>query len=119
MEFKKLQEFNLAMLSKQVWKLVSQLESMVAKMMKAKYYSTCSFLQAKLGNNPSYILRGIMEAHPIVENGVRLQVGNGTSISIWKDPWVTTNDRGVLTSPMVEGFSNASVSALICEQSGH
>ena len=57
--FKRLHEFNMAMLSKKGWKLVIDPSSLVAQIFKAKYYPHFSFLHASLGSNPRYIWQNI------------------------------------------------------------
>ena len=52
--FRNLQTFNLAMLAKQGWRLVMNLDSLVAQIYKAKYYQHGDVFKAKLGSNPSY-----------------------------------------------------------------
>lgn len=52
--FKKLREFNLAIVGKQAWRLLSNPDSVVAKLLKAKYFPV-SFLDSKMDNNPSFI----------------------------------------------------------------
>ena len=69
MRFKKLKEFNLALLAKQGWRLQQGHDSLVYKVLKAKYFSTCDFSQAVLGNNSSFTWRSIMFAQSLVKNG--------------------------------------------------
>ena len=54
MGFRNLQAFNLAMLAKQGWRLLTNPSSLVARIYKAKYYPTSDVLGAKMGCNPSY-----------------------------------------------------------------
>ena len=51
---KKLKEFNLALLAKQGWRLQQAHDSLVYKVLKAKYFPTTEFSQVVLGNNPSF-----------------------------------------------------------------
>ena len=53
--FHRLHEFNLAMLGKLGWKLLQEPHSLVAKVFKARYYPSSSFLKEKLGTNPNYV----------------------------------------------------------------
>ena len=52
--FRDLHLFNLALLAKQGWRLIQNPHSLVARVLKAKYYPSTSFLNAKLGHNPSF-----------------------------------------------------------------
>lgn len=53
--FRSLRDFNLAMLSKQSWRLINNPNSLAARILKARYYPGSSFLEANLGTNPSFI----------------------------------------------------------------
>lgn len=46
MGFRQLHGFNLAMLGKQAWKLLTMPESLMTRLLKAKYFPSCSFLHA-------------------------------------------------------------------------
>ena len=59
MGFQRLHEFNLALLCKQGWKLMLEPISFLTQMLKARYFHHSTFLQALLGNNPSYTWHGI------------------------------------------------------------
>ena len=84
MGFKDLKVFNLALLAKQGWRLQQNPNSLAHRIMKAKYFSSTSFLEAHLGKKPSYIWRSIMAARNIINEGAWWVVGNGKSIETWK-----------------------------------
>lgn len=88
MGFRKLQDFNVALLGKQGWRLTTQQDSLVSKIYKAPYYPSGTFLTAKVGNNPSYIWRSIMEAQVLLKQGVVRRVGSGINVDILLDPWL-------------------------------
>jgi hypothetical protein len=44
-------------------------ESLVAKIIKAKYYHRHSFLEAKLGTRPSYAWQSILEGQELFKEG--------------------------------------------------
>lgn len=83
--------------------------------LKAKYYPKSSSLEAEVGNNPSYVWRGIMAAMDIVKAGTRRKIGNGESTKVWDDSWLPDKENGFLTTPMpeqlqgitVDGFMNS------------
>jgi hypothetical protein len=62
MGFKDLLAFNLAMLGKQAWKFLSEPQSLVSRIFKARYFPTRSFLNANIGHNPSYVWRSILRS---------------------------------------------------------
>lgn len=95
--FRKLQDFNKALLGKQGWRLIVNMDSLASKVYKARYYPNGSFLQATVGNNPSYIWRSIMESQVLLKKGAVRRVGKGTTIDILNDPWLPGHDTYVQT----------------------
>ncbi|XP_074342120.1 putative mitochondrial protein AtMg00310 [Apium graveolens] len=57
MGFKRIQEFNVAMLGKQAWRILTQPHSFISRLLKSRYFPKCRFEEAILGNNPSYVWR--------------------------------------------------------------
>ncbi|XP_019199918.1 PREDICTED: uncharacterized protein LOC109193531 [Ipomoea nil] len=66
MGFKDLKNFNLAMLGKQAWRLLTSPDTLVAKVYKARYYPNTTFIDVKIGGYPSHSWRSIMAAHDMV-----------------------------------------------------
>lgn len=84
---RKLRDFNLSMLAKQGCRLLKKSSSLASAVMKAKYYPNSSFLDAKVGSNPSYAWRSILAAIDVVKAGARKRIGNGRDTAIWDVPW--------------------------------
>ncbi|KAM6544531.1 hypothetical protein CsatB_025267 [Cannabis sativa] len=57
-----------------------------------------SYLDASLGNNPSYVWRSVWEAQQLVRKGLRWCVGNGTRISILNEPWLPCLENPYVTT---------------------
>ena len=55
---------------------------------KARYFPTCSFLEANLGNNPSYIWRNLLEARDVILEGSVWKIGDGTTVEIENHCWL-------------------------------
>ena len=71
MGFHNLQAFNLAMLAKQGWRLLTNPSSLVARIYKAKYYPTSDVLGAKMGRNPSFAWQSIYNSLEVIRKGTR------------------------------------------------
>ena len=99
MGFKKIKQFNMALLAKQGWRLQTKPNSFVCHVLKAKYFPNSDFIHATLGNNPSYTWRSIMAAQSIVREGLRWRVGNDREIRIWEDKWLPTAPTHKVCSP--------------------
>lgn len=82
MDFRDLKAFNLALLAKQRWRIQQNPNSLVHRVLKAKYFADLTFKEAQLGHRPSYVWRSLMAAKDIVMNGARWVVGNGESVKI-------------------------------------
>lgn len=84
--FKKLREFNVAMLEKQAWRLVNNTNPLVTKLMQARYFPKIDLFNAKIGANPSYVWRSILEAQYVIKQGSRKRFGDGADTRVWEVP---------------------------------
>jgi hypothetical protein len=91
--------FNQALLAKQGWRLVQYLESLVARVLRDKYYPLGEFLQAHLGRRPSYAWQSIFQARGLLEEGLMWQAGNGEKIRIWGDKSLPPPNSTLLYNP--------------------
>ena len=110
--FRKLHEFNLAMLGKQGWKLLSHPDSLVARIFKARYYPNTSFLEAKAGANPSFVWKSILASQSLVKSGARRLIGDGSTVKVWEEPWLPDDSNPYIESPVCCGLENAYVNSL-------
>ena len=55
MGFRNIQAFNMAMLAKQACRLLHNTHSLLYRVYKSRYFLECSFMDADLGSNPSYV----------------------------------------------------------------
>jgi hypothetical protein len=113
MNFRHLYGFNLAMLGKQGWKLLTNQDTIVTKIFKAKYFPKSDFLGASLGHNPSFVWRSIYTSQVIVRGGLRWCIGDGRSIELWKEPWLRSNECSYITTPMLQGGEHMKVADIM------
>jgi len=59
LNFRGLEIFNLAMLGKQGWKLLTNSSSLLTRVLKARYFPRSGFLGANIGHSPSFTWRSI------------------------------------------------------------
>jgi hypothetical protein len=71
MGFKSLPVFNLAMLGKQGWRIMSNPELLTSKLYKARYFPHSDFFKAKAGHNPSFVWRSICNSKFILRASSR------------------------------------------------
>lgn len=60
----------------------------MGRIFKSRYFKNSSFLEAGLGDNPSFVWRSIWEARSVVMAGMRWKVGDGKSIQVLGCPWL-------------------------------
>ena len=109
MGFRHLHSFNLALLGKHGWNLLSQPYSLVARLLKAKYYPHDGFFEAKLGHNPSFIWGSVWVARRVITTSSRWRLGNGTDVNVWPDPWIKDIQNFKPTTPIIEGLEDLKV----------
>lgn len=77
MRFRNLKEFNIALLAKKCWRLIHDLNSMWAWVLKEQYVLHISFLEAKKGGRASWIWSNLLEERELLLKGAHWQVMSG------------------------------------------
>uniref|UniRef100_A0A803PSQ1 Reverse transcriptase domain-containing protein n=1 Tax=Cannabis sativa TaxID=3483 RepID=A0A803PSQ1_CANSA len=75
----------LAMLAKQAWRLLQSSHSLVATLLKSRYFPHCSFLNSGKGHRPSLVWTSITWGKELLKSGLRRSIGDDTTISIFND----------------------------------
>ncbi|KAF5468835.1 hypothetical protein F2P56_012951 [Juglans regia] len=70
LRFRDLRCFNFALLSKQGWRILQNPTSLVAQILKQKYFNKGDLLEAKLGIGPSFAWRGIHAGLTLLKKGL-------------------------------------------------
>ncbi|XP_004301203.1 PREDICTED: uncharacterized protein LOC101302660 [Fragaria vesca subsp. vesca] len=99
--FRNLQHFNMALLAKQVWKLVENPTSLWAEVLKSRYFPDCNFFSALKGYRASWSWSSLLEARDIILAGCCWQVVNGSSVRVWQDKWLPNPSPRLLPSSTV------------------
>lgn len=90
--FRDLYGFNLSLLGKQCWNLIERPDTIVSRVLKARYYPDCHLLQARGLWGSSYTWSGIWEAKEEFKKGLRWVLGDGETISIKTDRWLRSKE---------------------------
>lgn len=101
-------------MAKQCWRLIRFPNLLLAKVLKAKYFPSCSFWEACVGRPPSHSWRSLIWGRRVLESGGIWRVGDGESIRIYKDSWLPNTYSSRILSPRILG-EDATVSCLITD----
>ncbi|GAU51576.1 hypothetical protein TSUD_414250 [Trifolium subterraneum] len=111
--FRNFEAFNKAMVAKQFWNIVQNPNSLVAKLIKARYFPRSSLFEAPLGYNPSFAWRSMWQARQILSLGCRWRIGSGDNIRVMHDPWLRRSANRWVPSPQPAGVYQLSVRDLL------
>jgi hypothetical protein len=76
------------MLGKQGWRLMSNPDSLCARVLKGKYFPQGDFMSAGKKKNASHTWRAILAGRHVLEMGLIKRIGDGSSTNIWQDRWI-------------------------------
>lgn len=110
--FKVTYAFNKALLPKQWWHLLSRPHSLIATLLKAKYFPNCSIHERRITHNASFFWRSIYNARWIIDQGGIWKVDR-SHIKFWEHRWIPSNSDFLAQSPPPRDVSVILVSDLI------
>jgi hypothetical protein len=88
MGFRDLELFNLALLGKQGWCLMTDPNLLCARVLKGRYFPNNDFLQAIVPATSSATWRAIVAGREALQLGLIKRIDNGSSVSAWTDNWI-------------------------------
>jgi hypothetical protein len=97
--FRDFHSFNLAMLAKQVSRIIDDPDSLCAKVLRAKYFPDGDILRAGPKAGSSFTWQSIVAGIQTFKKGCIWRLGSGESIHIWRDPWIPTSPNRRIISP--------------------
>ncbi|XP_026428903.1 uncharacterized protein LOC113324832 [Papaver somniferum] len=86
---------NLAMMARSVWRLVENPSSLLAQVLKAKYFANCDILNSKCADNASWACKCLHNTMNKIKPFITWVVGEGNFIYHWCDNWIP--GKGVAT----------------------
>ncbi|XP_039025411.1 uncharacterized mitochondrial protein AtMg00310-like [Hibiscus syriacus] len=87
--FRDLHSFNMALLGKQLWCFKEQ-GSLVARVLRAKYFPSGGFLNASLMDKNSFAWKGLHRTLQVLNEGLFWRIGAGSLTPIHCDKWGCT-----------------------------
>jgi len=95
--FRDLHLFNLAMLSRQAWRLLTNPDSLCGQVLKARYFPHSDILHCSPRPRISYTWRSILKGVALLKEGIIWRIGNGKNVKIWEHPWIP---KGITRKPI-------------------
>lgn len=83
--FKDFKAFNLALFASQWWRIMNKPDSLIFKVLKAKYFPHANPIDVQLKANSSFLWRRFLAGRYVIEKGSIWRVVDNTSIDIWND----------------------------------
>ena len=117
MGFRDMALFNLVMLAKQGWRLLTDPSSLCARVLKCRYFPTSNFWNAMAPRSAFATWRAILAGREILQMGVQWGIGNGEDVCILTDHWIPLFPPHRL-HPLLPIPATAKVKCLIDEEAG-
>lgn len=115
--FKDLEAFNIALLGKQIWRLLTKTNLLMSRVMKCKYFPKSDVLNAPCKPWDSWVWKSWQGAAQMIKEGSGWwQVGNGVSIRVWEDDWLDMEHLRKPVSARPEGYNIKKVKDLFNQQ---
>lgn len=87
--FRDIEIFNDALLAKIGWRIIKDPNSLLAQVLMGKYSRDSSFLDCPVPSSASHGWRSILAGREILRKGLSWAVGDGETIRLWNDPWLS------------------------------
>lgn len=72
--FKDLEKFNQSLLAKQAARVFNNPDSLLAQVLKQRYFKNNSFLECGLGSRPSFAWRSIIHGRELLQQGLMTRI---------------------------------------------
>ncbi|GKA81339.1 ribonuclease H [Tanacetum coccineum] len=77
-----------SLLAKQEWRMITVPTTLVAKLLKARYFPRSTYFDANVGYCLSYIWCSLISVKEIVRKGCKWNIGDGRHVNVWEDYWL-------------------------------
>ena len=111
--FKEIEVFNDALLAKHTWRLLKNPDSLLGQTLLNKYCRDDGIMECSIPNSASHGWRGILAGREVIKKGLGWAVGDGKSISIWQDKWLSTSQQICPIGPPAASSQQARVNELM------
>lgn len=114
--FRDIQVFNVALLAKLAWRLLTKPNCLLSRILMSKYCSKASFLKVTPGASISHGWRGILAGRDLLLQHLGKAVGNGDNIHLWSDNWIKPSSSLMPFGPVLLQDQDLMVSDLLSRE---
>lgn len=107
------QAFNDAFLGKLSWRILNNPEGLLSRILLGKYSASESFLEVTAKAYISHGWRGVLIGRDLIRDNLGWVVGNGSTINVWTDHWLSLTEKLSPMGPPTEDSSCYTVSDLL------
>ncbi|CAA7023512.1 unnamed protein product [Microthlaspi erraticum] len=111
--FRDVEAFNDALLAKLSWRILTNPNCLLARVLKGKYFRYTSFLEARPRKSASHGWQGLLVGRDLLRLNLGKAIGNGEATSIWNDPWLSLETPTKPMGPATLGTAEWTVAKLI------
>ncbi|KAH9793378.1 putative reverse transcriptase/RNA-dependent DNA polymerase [Citrus sinensis] len=86
--FRNLSSFNQTLVAKQNWRIIQEPESLVARVLKARYFKNSSLMQAQMGSYHSFIWRSILWGRKVLKKRLHWRIRDGEQLLVYQSQWI-------------------------------
>jgi hypothetical protein len=86
--FRRMHEFNLSLITKLGWKMITKTDCLWVKQLQNKYIKYGDFLSSPISSSASWLWKGIQKIKPFISTGAYLRVSRNSMAPIWSSNWV-------------------------------
>ena len=115
---KDIQRFNTALLAKIPWRMLTNPNCLLARVLLGKYCQNDKILRVEPIKTSSHGWRGILAGRDLLVEHLGKVVGDGSSTKIWGEPWISTDHAMLPFGPVKQDESDLYVSDLILRGTG-
>lgn len=109
--FKEIEIFNDALLAKHAWRLLKNPDSLLGQTLLNKYCRYDEVLDCSAPNSASHGWRGILAGRDLLKKGLGWVIGDGASVRVWGEHWLSPNQQIGPTGPPTREGQNL----LVCD----
>ena len=111
--FRDIQDFNVAMIAKLSWRILTKPNSLLARILLGKYCHNQSFTSVACASSCSHGWRGVLKGRDLLLKHLGKTIGNGMTTGVWTNSWISTSAQTLVYGPPKEEDRDLVVSDLL------